>query len=320
METVLLHRVYQPGIEEGVHVQIEVNGIHLWFDVDGPALVPDGAAMRNRRTVVLLHGGPGSFDHSYFKPDFGRLARVAQVVYLDLRGHGRSHHGDPEAWSFEACADDLPAFCDALGIEKPVVLGHSLGGFVAMLYGARHPGHAGGLVLLSTTARFDVPRMVENFRRVAGDEIADVIRRAYTEERDSVLPEEWSRAWKFFGPWVTGPEEKSRIVMNPPLNPPGMELLRQFDAVDQLRRIQSPTLVSVGELDPVTCVASAREIMAALPAGLAHLEIIEGAGHFPWRDAPERYWQVLEHFLEETAEVSESGTPRHASARPHGPA
>ena len=57
--------------------------------------------MRERPTVVLLHGGPGSFDHTYFKPEFARLTEVAQVVYLDLNGHGRSDRGKPSAWSFE---------------------------------------------------------------------------------------------------------------------------------------------------------------------------------------------------------------------------
>ena len=149
-------------------MQIEVNGTRLWFDVDGSALVPDGSTMRERPTVVLLHGGPGGFDHSYFKPDFARLAEAAQVVYLDLRGHGRSERGDPADWSFEVCADDVRAFCDALGIARPVVLGHSLGGFVALVYAARHPGHPGALVLQSTLARFDLGRIVEEFRRVGG--------------------------------------------------------------------------------------------------------------------------------------------------------
>ena len=89
------------------------------------------------------NGGPGSFDHSYFKPDFARLADVAQVVYLDLPGHGRSDRGHPAQWSFELCADAVRDFCDAVGIEKPVVLGHSLGGVIALVYGIRHPGHAG---------------------------------------------------------------------------------------------------------------------------------------------------------------------------------
>jgi proline iminopeptidase len=174
-------------------MHLDVNGTRLWFDVDGPSLVPDGAAMRGRPTVVLLHGGPGSFDHSYFKPDFGRLTQVAQVVYLDLRGHGRSDWGDPAAWCFEARADDLRAFCDALGIVRPVIYGHSLGGFVALVYATRHPGHAGALVLQSTNARFSVGRVVEEFRRRGGDEVAAIAERAYGGDRTSVTPEEWAR-------------------------------------------------------------------------------------------------------------------------------
>src|ERR687888_31813 len=105
-------------------MHVEVEGTRLWFDVDGPKLVPDGSEMRERPTVVLLHGGPGSFDHSYLKPNFGRLAEIAQIVF-----------------------------------------GHSLGGFVALLYGARHPGHARALVLQSALGRFDLERAVEDFRR-----------------------------------------------------------------------------------------------------------------------------------------------------------
>src|SRR5437016_9695598 len=61
-------------------MQVDANGARLWFDVAGEQFVPDGAELRERPTVVLLHGGPGSYDHSYFKPDHARLARDAQVV------------------------------------------------------------------------------------------------------------------------------------------------------------------------------------------------------------------------------------------------
>ena len=76
-------------------MHVQVNGTRLWFDVESPAVVLDGREMRERPTVVLVHGGPGSDDHSYFKPDFARLSACAQVIYLDLRGHGRSAWGDP---------------------------------------------------------------------------------------------------------------------------------------------------------------------------------------------------------------------------------
>src|SRR5262245_57553295 len=111
-------------------MQVDVNGTRLWFDVDGRALVLDAGETRVRPTVVLVHGGPGGFDHSYFEPDFGRLAEHAQVVYVDLRDHGRSDWGDPASWTLESCADDLRSLCDILGISKPVVFGHSMGGAI----------------------------------------------------------------------------------------------------------------------------------------------------------------------------------------------
>ena len=285
-------------------MRVEVRGTRLWFDVDGLELVPEGPALRERPTVVLLHGGPGSFDHSYFKPDFARLSEAAQVVYLDLRGHGRSDWGDPDDWSFEACADDVRAFCDALGIVGPVVYGHSLGGFVAMLYAARHPGHARALVLQSTFARFDLGRIVEGFRRAGGDEVAAIAERSYGGEGAPVSPEEWARCWKLAGPWVIGEQERARTIANAELNARGLELMRGFDAIDQLSRVDCPTLVCVGELDPITPVAAAREIVDALPDGTARLEVIEGAGHFTWRDAPERYWPLLTEFVSGASQPS----------------
>ena len=276
-------------------MQVEVNGTRLWFDVDGPALVPDGAAMRERPTIVLLHGGPGGYDHSYFKPDFGPLTRVAQVVYLDLRDHGRSARHDPAAWTFETCADDVRAFCDALGIVRPIVYGHSLGGFMAMLYGARHPGHAGALVLQSTMARFDLARLIEGFRRVAGDEVAELAGRDFGGE--PVTEDDSARVFAAFGPRLPDDEQLGRRIGNPDIGEPGMELLRRFDVVHQLGRIDCPTLACVGELDPVTPVDAAREIHDALPPGRRRLEVIEGAGHFPWKDAPDRYLPVIESFV-----------------------
>jgi len=271
---------------------LDVNGTRLWFDVDGPAQVPQDHQMRERPTVVLLHGGPGSFDHTYFKPDFERLAEVAQVVYLDLRDHGRSARGNPADWSYEVCADDVRAFCDALGIARPIVLGHSLGGFIAMLYGARHPGHASALVLDSTAGRFDIPRMVENFRRIAGDATADVIARVYGG--GEFTAEEWAPCWKLFGSWLP---DRALVIPNIELNTRYLPLMGRFNALDQLPRIECPTLVLVGSEDPGTTVECARELAAALPAGLVRLEVIEGAGHFAWRDAPERYWPVLTSFV-----------------------
>ena len=276
-------------------MHVEVNGTRLWFDVDGRSLVPDGDRMRDKPTLLLVHGGPGGFDHSYFKPHFSRLTDVAQVVYFDLRDHGRSARHDPANWSFEVCADDVRAFCDAIGLVRPIVFGHSMGGFVVMLYGARHPGHPGALILQSTMARFDLARLVEGFRRFGGDEVAELARRDYSG--DDVSADEWARVFAAFGPNVPSPEELGRGIRNRDVNPRGMELMRRLDVVDQLPRITSPTLVCVGELDPVTPVGAAHEIADALGPGVGRLEVLAGAGHFAWLDRPDEYWSLLAKFI-----------------------
>jgi proline iminopeptidase len=279
-------------------MDVDVNGVRLWFDVEGPALVPDGSEMRQRPTVVLVHGGPGVWDHSYFKPDFAPLAERAQVVHLDLRGHGRSDWGDTAEWSFEACADDVRGLCDAVGIARPIVFGHSMGGPIVLLYGARHPGHAIGLVVQSGFARFDIPRLVEGFRRVAGDEVAEIAGRSFRGEE--VADEEWARVSAAFGPHVPDKEQGARPRKNLELNSPGMDIVRRTDIVDQLTAITSPTLVAVGELDPVTPVGAAEEIVDRLSDEVARLEVIAGAGHWAWKDAPDRFWSMMVEFIDST--------------------
>jgi pimeloyl-ACP methyl ester carboxylesterase len=152
-------------------------------------------------------------------------------------------------------------------------------------------------VLQSTFARFDLGRIVEEFRRAGGDEVAAIVERVYGGDSRSVTPEEWDPCWRLVGPWVPGEQEEARTVVNSELNAPGLAVMRRFDVLDQLARIDCPTLVCVGELDLITPVAAAREIADALSDGVGRLEVVQGAGHFAWKDAPERYWPIVTDFL-----------------------
>jgi len=165
-----------------------------------------------------------------------------------------------------------------------------------MVYATRHPGHAGALVLQSTFARFDLGRIVEEFRRAGGDDVAAIVERVYGGDSRSVTPEEWAPCWRLVGPWVPGEQERKRTVVNADLKA-GLEVMRWFDVLDQLARIECPTLLCVGELDVITPVAAAREIADGLSDGVGRLEVVEGAGHFAWKDAPERYWPIVTDFL-----------------------
>ena len=132
---------------------VAVNGARIFFDTVGPKLGIDGERMAERPTLIVMHGGPG-FDHSTMRPYFDRFADTHQVVYIDHRGNGRST-GDPDSWTLAQWGEDVKAFCDALGIEKPIVYGNSFGGMVAMAYAARYPGHPAKLILSSTAARMN---------------------------------------------------------------------------------------------------------------------------------------------------------------------
>jgi 3-oxoadipate enol-lactonase len=79
-----------------------------------------------------------------------------------------------------------------------------------------------------------------------------------------------------------------------------MDVVRRTDIVEQLGAITSPTLVAVGELDPVTPVGAAEEIVDALSEDVGQLEVISGAGHWAWKDAPERFWPMIVEFIHST--------------------
>jgi proline iminopeptidase len=276
-------------------MRIKVNGTTLFFDVVGSKFVPDGATMRERPTLVLLHGGPG-MDHSGFRPDFDQLADVAQLVYVDHRGNGRSDWSDPDSWNLDTWADDVRGLCDALEIERPIVLGWSFGGFVAQTYAVRHPDHPSKLVLKSTMARWDLDRTVEGFRAVGGEEAALAAKGFFSDPGGETMGPYMLRCLPKYSPHEFDPNELGRIVMNVDV------MMRFFQGIDMdltasLGAVQCPTLVVVGAVDPITAPACAEEIVAALPPGRAQLERFERSGHFIHQTEPEPFFAALRSFI-----------------------
>jgi proline iminopeptidase len=284
-------------------MRIEVNGVRLFFDVEGSRLVPDGPVMREKPVLLLLHGGPG-MDHSSFRPAFSQFADIAQVVYLDHRGNGRSERGPREAWTLAQWGDDVRAFCDALEIERPIVMGQSFGGMVAIAYATRHAEHPGKLIFSSTAAQgwAHVERSIDLFRARGGDEIAEMARHALTVGYDS---EEFARRWMMeaMAYYQTvakpDPDARSRSVMTGKvlmhfLGPGGEGLT--FDLLQGLGRIQCPALVLGGEEDPITPIEAQTDIAAAIPKEWVRFERFPGAGHGVFRDDPRGY-DVIRDFI-----------------------
>lgn len=287
-------------------MHVSVNGVRLFFDVEGAKFVPDGPMMREKATLLLLHGGPG-FDHSIYKPAYSALADIAQIVYLDHRGNGRSEDGPRESWNLAQWGDDVHAFCDALGIASPIVLGASFGGMVALAYATRHPAHPCKLVLISTEAAGGSyrERRVALFERFGGPEVGALARRRFLQPEtpfDLEARDAWRRlAMPVYTRIPRDPDVGRRAISRPEValhwftNPGGES--DTFNLFPDLVRIRCPTLVIGGEDDPMHPIESQADLAAALSPNLMQFERFTGCGHGVVPDAPEQAMALLREFI-----------------------
>lgn len=278
-------------------MRVQVGDVRLFFEVVGPKLALDGPELRERPTLVVLHGGPG-FDHSIFRPELDGLADVAQVVYLDHRGQGRSDSSTPDRWSLDTWADDLRGFCDALELDRPVVYGSSFGGFVAMAYAVRHPDHPAGLILGSTALRAERERSYDAFERLGGPEARAVAKRTDEDPSEENMREYIRVCLPLYSRSAPNPDKLARVIQRLDVAEAfarGEE--RTFDFGGKLGGIRCPVLVIAGELDPITPPANAEDVAAELPPELVRYELVRGAGHGIIRDDPDALVRLIREFL-----------------------
>lgn len=249
---------------------VSVNGVRLFVDVENAGLVPEGAGMREKPVLLLLHGGPG-FDHSAFKPRFSGLSDVAQIVYVDQRGNGRSEDGDPAAWTLAQWGDDVKGLCDALGLVRPVVLGMSWGGYVAQAYATRHPDHPGKLVLASTVAKVDFPAIFKRFEELGGPQIARIAESYWTAPTAEKRAEYFRHCVPFYRRKPVDPDKLRRVLVRNDtalhFNGPGNEQ-GHMDFRSALGRVACPVLVMAGAHDPLVPPGVGEALVAARPRAL----------------------------------------------------
>ena len=118
--------------------QLKRDGIALCYEEAGKGAPP----------ILLVHGLAG--DHTFMTPQFEHFRRSHRVVSVDLRGHGQSEQPQQE-YTIAGFADDLAWLCRELGIYKPVLIGHSLGGMIALDLAARYPEVPAAVVALDAT-------------------------------------------------------------------------------------------------------------------------------------------------------------------------
>lgn len=138
---------WQPQLPPGRLVSVPGRGRVFVRDLAGPPDAP---------VVVLLHGWTATADLNWY-PSYTALAERYRVVAFDHRGHGRGIR-TRQPFRLTDCADDAVAIADALGIERFVPVGYSMGGPIASLVWQRHRSRVDGLVLCATACRFGQSR------------------------------------------------------------------------------------------------------------------------------------------------------------------
>jgi pimeloyl-ACP methyl ester carboxylesterase len=276
-------------------MRVQVGDVRLYVDVAGMGLVPDGPAMRQRPVVVCLHGGPG-FDHSMLKAYLAPLADVAQLVFLDHRGNGRSDRSTPERWNLDTWIDDVRAFCDALEIERPILLGQSFGSFVALGVAARYPELPGKLIVSSGAGRIRFDRALAMIESLGGADARQVAARNFERTTAETQNEYVRVCLPLYNPSPPDPDVFARVVRRQEVSLHFWQNeIRTFDLFPEVGAIRCPTLIMAGEIDPITTVADAQDLAAAIPG--SRLELFADAGHGVFRDKPAEATQMIRRFI-----------------------
>ena len=195
----------------------DVNGINLYYETYGEG-----------RPLVLLHGGLGSGE--MFTPILPAFAANRQLIVPDLQGHGRT--ADVERpLDVRVMGDDIAALIDHLGLDRPDVVGYSLGGGVAMQVGFHHPEKVGRLVAASAGIRRDAtyPEILAQQGQV-GAAAAEFM-------KETPMYELYQRV-------APRPEDFPRL-----LDKIGAAMAKDFDFTEQVRALSVPTMIVAGDAD-----------------------------------------------------------------------
>jgi pimeloyl-ACP methyl ester carboxylesterase len=269
---------------------VSINGIRLAYQDVG----------EGERPLVLVHGFTG-YRHD-FADHLEALAALGRTVVYDHRGHGESANtGDAASYSFAQLANDLSDFLDALRIERCDLLGHSMGGMVALRFALDRPERVASLLLMDTAARAPDGTTRELF--AAGVAIArskgmvELAQLMQARGADDPNRPEASRNYEArVGSDQYWLRHRQRLeAMDPEAFAAlGVELAEQIPVTDRLSGIGCPTTVVVGDQDK-PFLRPAAELVEHVP-GAAHV-VVADAAHSPQLENPEVWFTAIRDHL-----------------------
>lgn len=251
-----------------------------------PYLSRDGVRLHYQETgqgnpaIVFVHGW--TCNHSHFARQVAHFCDDHRVVSVDLRGHGKSDAPQQE-YSLEGFADDVAWMIDQLGLERPVVCGHSMGGMVAVMLAARHPEAVRARIII------DSP----------------VVPTPHFRERIGPIIDSWS------GPDYRGPLADFISGMFAATDDPERRMELTAGMLETPQHVAVSAMRAIAETDTAAATAASDVPLLAIFAGLFEVDLAAvralvpgsyvgqtvGSGHFNMLEVPGQVNAMIERFL-----------------------
>jgi len=272
------------------------DGVEVYLEDTGPLEAP---------AIVVLHGGPGGSSYT-LREGLGEYLEGFRVIYFDQRGGGRSPAlpEEPGLFTIDALVSDLFHLRDHLGLNTWTLLAHGFGAVPALEYARRSPATTERLVLINPWINFpwlarqlyraslalrgvdeDV-ELPEDGTRLLQEAFATVEPKAAFDRL--LFPSQHSRMeyeWLAEGSTVVGADTPGRMFV--------LNGLWRLDYTPYVLEVQAATSVLLGTLDGSSYPEA--QTVADLVGG--RLELLEGAGHYPWIDQPYAFEEALQSAL-----------------------
>lgn len=247
------------------------DGVKLFFEEAGGKGAP----------IVFVHGW--CCDHTYFAPQVEHFRRTHRVVAVDLRGHGQSDK-PAQDYTMAAFADDLVWLCRQLGVTRPVVIGHSMGGVIAMVLAAQFPDVPAAIVSVDSPIlpSAPLPDTLAPFVAALRSPAYRQAQRQFVNDMLFIPADDSERKGRIIDAMSAAPQ---------PVMVSAFENLFNFDHAATAAQCRVPWLALYAQ-QPVSDLPRLRELCPHLVTGQT-----VGAGHFHQLEVPEQVNAMIERFL-----------------------